>query len=142
VTLYADTSSVVKLYVDESGRDDVRALVQEASIVVTSAVAYPEARAAFARRRREGRLTPKDFSSARKAFESDWVHFVAIPVTAPICQEAGDLAERYKLRGFDSVHLACFAEMLRGLQGEDDVVFSSFDERQSAAARRLARTIR
>jgi hypothetical protein len=78
----------------------------------------------------------------KKAFESDWIHVVAIPPTAAICREAGELAERYKLRGFDGVHLACFAEMLRGLGGSDDVVFSSFDERQSAAARRLARTIR
>jgi hypothetical protein len=29
--------------------------------------------------------------------------------------------------------------MLRGLQGADDVVFSSFDDRLNAAARRLAR---
>jgi uncharacterized protein len=141
VTLYLDTSSVVKLYVNEPGQNDVRSLVERASVVVSSNITYPETRAAMARRRQVRHLTAAQFSSAKQEFESDWLRLLAIPVTDAICREAGDLAERYKLRGYDSVHLACFAEMLRGLQGSDDVIFSSFDARLSAAARRLARTI-
>ena len=40
-------------------------------------------------------------------------------MTAAICQEAGDLAERYRLRGLDSIHLASFAEMVRGVGGAE-----------------------
>jgi predicted nucleic acid-binding protein len=36
VTLYLDTSSLVKLYVEEVGSDDVRNLVAHATIVATS----------------------------------------------------------------------------------------------------------
>jgi predicted nucleic acid-binding protein len=50
VTLYLDTSSLVKLYVTEAGSDSVHGLVNEASIVATASIAYPEARAALARR--------------------------------------------------------------------------------------------
>lgn len=53
MTLYLDTSSLVKLYVTESGSDVVRQLVGGAKVVATSVVAYPETRAALARLRRE-----------------------------------------------------------------------------------------
>ena len=71
-----------------------------------------------------------------------WPHCIGVPVTSALCRQAGDLAERYELRGFDSIHLASFAEMLRALQGADDVTFSSFDDRLNAAARKLARRLR
>jgi hypothetical protein len=41
--LYLDTSSLVKLYVEGSGSAEVRRLVEQAEIVATSVVAYPEA---------------------------------------------------------------------------------------------------
>ena len=51
--LYLDTSSLVKLYVEEPGSPGVRAIVDEAEVVATSVVACAEAAAAFARRKRE-----------------------------------------------------------------------------------------
>lgn len=138
--LYLDTSSLAKLYVGESGTDEVVALVEDATVVATSWVAYPELRAALARRHRERTLRPRDFAAAKKAFEEDWPRYVAIEVTAGVCQEAGELAETHRLRGFDSVHLASFAEVLRGA-GAIDVTFSSFDSRLNRAARKLARSL-
>ena len=141
MTIYFDTSSLVKLYVDEPAREDVRGALDRATVVVTSTVAYAEARAALARRRKDRTLTAKDYGRAKRDFESDWSRFIPIDVSETLCREAGDLAERYHLRGFGSIHLASFAEMLRGLKGRDDVEFSSFDARLNAAARRLTRTI-
>ena len=141
MTLYLDTSSIVKLYVDEPAREDVRRLLTDASVVVTSQVAYPEARSAFARRRREGALSAAAHQNAKNDFETDWSMFAKIETTATLCSEAGHLAERYALHGFDAIHLASFAEMLRALRGTDDVEFSSFDDRLNSAARRLARSI-
>lgn len=142
MTVYIDTSSIVKLYVEESGRAEVRTMLENATVIVTSQVAYPETRAALTRRRHERALTARDFTAAKSEFESDWSRFLTIPVSWGICHEAGGLAERYHLRGFDSIHLASFAGMLRGLQGSDDVRFSSFDEKLNVAARRLASTIK
>jgi uncharacterized protein with PIN domain len=56
VTLYLDTSSLVKLDVAETGSEVVQQLVGEAHVVATSIVAYAETRAALARLRREGVL--------------------------------------------------------------------------------------
>lgn len=42
VTLYLDTSSLVKLYVEEPDSDTVRRLVETAAIVSTASIAYTE----------------------------------------------------------------------------------------------------
>jgi uncharacterized protein len=138
VILYLDTSSLAKLYIDEAGSDTVRALVTQAAVVATSPLAYPEFRAALARRRRERALSAADFTRTKKAFEADWSHYVTVDVTSALCREAGALAERYRLRGYDSVHLASYAHVARS-PGAPDARFSSFDDRLNRAARSLAR---
>ena len=44
MTVYLDTSSLIKLFVEETGSDLVRAQI-EGALVTTSIVAYAEARA-------------------------------------------------------------------------------------------------
>lgn len=140
MTLYLDTSSLVKLYVSEPGTDVVRRLVDEATIVATSVIAYPEVRAALARRGRERALGPAAFVLAKRTLDADWPRFFTVDVTASLCREAGDLAERYRLRGYDSVHLASFAEVARQA-GARETRFSSFDDGVNRAARSLGRTL-
>jgi predicted nucleic acid-binding protein len=140
VTLYLDTSSLVKLYVSESGTDAVHALVDAATVVVTSSIAYTETRAALARRRREGALRPRAFVSAKKAFESDWPRYFTLEVTSALCREAGEFAERYKLRAHDSVHLAAFAQTAREA-GVRNTRFSSYDDPLNRAARSVGRML-
>lgn len=131
--LYLDTSSLVKLYVSESGSDETQALVAEASLVATSVVAYPEARSAFARLRREQAVTAREVELLKTDFERDWPRYLAVEVSEPIWRHAGDLAERHALRGFDSLHLASFLSLASADLGEP-VQFSAFDERLNAAA--------
>jgi predicted nucleic acid-binding protein len=140
VTLYLDTSSLVKLYVAEPGTDSVRQLVNEASIVATSLIAYPETRAALARRRRERALSPAAFMTAKRTFEADWPRYLTIEASASLCREAGEFAERYRLRGYDSVHLASFAQVARQA-GPRQTRFSSFDGGLNRAARSLGRRL-
>jgi uncharacterized protein with PIN domain len=140
VTLYLDTSSLVKLYVAESESESVRAHVDRATIVATSMIAYPETRAALARRRREHALRPSAFVAARRKFEDDWPKYLAVQVTEALCRDAGNLAERYALRGYVSVHLASLLEVARHA-GAPDTEFSSFDDRLNGAARRALRAL-
>jgi predicted nucleic acid-binding protein len=140
VTLYLDTSSLVKLYVAEPGADVVRKLVNTAAIVATSVVAYAEARAALARLRRESALRPAAFASIKRALDEDWPRYLTLDVTASISRAAGDLAERYGLRGYDSIHLASFMEIARRA-GVRETRFSSFDHRLNRAAQAVARTL-
>ena len=78
MTVYLDTSNLVKLYVNEPDSDAVADLVHKADIVVTSVLAYAEARATFARQRRERRLTAAECSAVVRQFDDDWHRFVVI----------------------------------------------------------------
>jgi predicted nucleic acid-binding protein len=59
-----------------------------------------------------------------------------LDATDSLCRAAGELAEKYGLRGFDSIHLASFAEVSRRA-GPDDTRFSSFDNRLNQAAQNV-----
>ena len=140
MTLYLDASSLVKLYIEESGNERVWEQMELATSVATSAVAYPEIRAALARRRREHILSAASFAAAKRALDVEWARYVVVEVTDTLCKDAGELAERYALRGYDSVHLASFLEVARQT-GVADTEFSSFDDRLNVAARRAARAL-
>lgn len=135
MTLYADSSALFKLYVVEPGSEEVRRLVSGASTVLTSAVAFVEIRAALARLRRERRLTPSSARQAKQRFEEDWHSFVTLDLDARLLATAAELAEAHGLRALDSIHLASFQQVLE--RTDDDIEFSSFDDRLSRAAKRL-----
>jgi predicted nucleic acid-binding protein len=131
-----DTSSLVKLYITETGTDVVRQLVEEASVVATSVVAYAETRAALSRLRRDGSLSTATLTSVKREFERQWPTYLTLDVTDRLCRAAGELAEQHALRGFDSIHLATFSEVARRA-GTDHTRFSSFDEKLNQAARKI-----
>jgi uncharacterized protein len=140
MTLYLDTSSVVKLYVTEAGSDAIRKLVGGAAVVATSVVAYAETRAALATLRHAGMLTISQLASVKRDFEEQWPTYLTLEATDSLCRTAGELAEKYRLRGFDSIHLASFAEVGRQA-GIGNTRFSSFDDQLNLAARKLTRTL-
>jgi len=130
--LYLDTSSLVKLYVEEDHSRDVETLVRSSDVVATSIVAYAEARAGFARRFREKAFSSEEFNLIKKCFETDWNNFLNILPSEETIKLAGELAERHALRGFDSIHLAS-ALVLRD-QSSSSVLFSCFDQQLQKAA--------
>lgn len=136
MTVYLDTSSLMKLYVDEPDADEVAALVAAASIVVTSALAYPEARATLARRRRERLMTAREHDAAVRQLDRDWPRLVTLAFDDGLARAAGRLAEAHGLRGGDAAHLASFEAVLAA-GGDEDVHFSCADERLARAARAL-----
>jgi predicted nucleic acid-binding protein len=128
--LYLDTSSLVKLYVREAHTSLVKKWVEEAEIVATCRIAYPEAISAMNRRFRHEDLSKNEYELLISKFSKEWVRFVAIDFNEA---DAGRLVKLYGLRGFDAVHLSA-ARLLR-LNEENIVVsFSSFDEKLNEAA--------
>ncbi|MBI5480986.1 MAG: type II toxin-antitoxin system VapC family toxin [Deltaproteobacteria bacterium] len=130
--LYLDTSALVKLYVREAGAARVKTRVGQAPVVATSRVAYPEARAAFARRHHEGALAAADLARIAGDLDRDFGALAVIELAESLARSAGDLAERHALRGFDAIHLASALELGR-LVGEPPL-FLAFDARLAAAA--------
>jgi predicted nucleic acid-binding protein len=132
VIVYLDTSSLLKLYLEEEGRAEVVALRQHARVVSTSLVAYAEARAGLARARRDGRVTADKYDATLNAFQGDWSTFLAGEVTEPLVRLAGDLAAKHFLRGFDAIHLASAVTLQNEL--DEPVTFSASDGRLVEAA--------
>ncbi len=128
--LYLDTSSLVKLYVAESHSGLVRAWVEEAEIIATCRVAYPEMMSSLNRRFKAGDLEKRDYDLLVKTFSGEWPRFAVIDFDEIA---AGRLVAAYGLRGFDAVHLSA-AGLLRSSGHATAVAFSSFDEKLNSAA--------
>jgi len=135
-TLYLDASTWMKLYVPEAGSEHVESLISAAERCTSHLITYAEMRATFAKAQRMGRMNQATKDLAVASFESDWQTCQVIDVRDPLIRRAGDLAERFGLRGYDSVHLAA-AEAISLLLMPETLAFVCFDERLNAAARAL-----
>jgi predicted nucleic acid-binding protein len=132
VIVYLDTSSLVKLYVEEDGSSTVDRIVRSSDVAATSLIAYVEARAAFARRFRERAFTQGEYGRLKTVFEKDWSNYLVLGVTENMVVLAGDLSEKHALRGFDSIHLASAVTLRQELSVP--IIFSCFDENLQKAS--------
>ena len=131
--VYLDTSSLVKIYVEEEGSASVTKLISSSTASATSVIAYAESRAAFSRRMREGVFTKGEYRNLLLTFERDWINYMQVKVSQNLIQLAGNLAEKHALRGFDAIHLAS-ALILRNTGVP--VLFSCYDEKLQLASLR------
>ena len=131
MTTYFDTSAVVKLLVQEEDSAQARGLWDGASAAVTSRLAYPESRAALAAARRGGRLTKGSLDAAKRILDRVWAQVHVVELTSEIAVAAGDLAERFALRGYDAVHLASAISL-----GTGSAILATWDDDLAVAAGR------
>lgn len=133
--LYLDTSALVKLFVPEAHSEAVRDAVAEGGIITTQLLAYAEACSAFARLA-EARSDASLFRRLRAALDAHWMDWEIVQVEEPLVRRAGELCARFRLRGYDSVHLAA-AERVHGASGGHEFSFGAFDASLLRAARSL-----
>ena len=132
--LYLDTSALVKLYIEEPDHQHVQQAVIEADTIVTSVVAYAEARSAFARRLREHSITSEAHERIVATMNRDWIEFDRVVVSDDLAYTAGHIAASHALRGYDAIHLATAVALHRS---SDNLRFLAFDARLVEAARHL-----
>ena len=130
--VYLDTSSLVKLYVEEIDSEKINNIANKAAVISTSKIAYAEARSAFARKQKEGGFPTSVLRKLVEDFNKDWESYFLIEITDGLIRFAGDIAEKYLLRGFDSIHLASAVNLRNKINSA--IYFSSDDARLNQAA--------
>jgi predicted nucleic acid-binding protein len=130
VTLYADTSALLKRYVHEPDSDLADALLTGDTERVTGRHTIVEVR------RNLARLLPAAAAAeARRSFADDLDAFAIVELDAGTCELAATIAEQSGIRSLDALHLGAARRLGTGL------TFVTFDVRQAQAARSLGFTV-
>lgn len=104
--VYADTSALVKLFVQEESSDATREMLSGAQVIGTGLLTRAELGAALARGAQRGYLAVEDALEARRRLERVWGSWVHIMMDETVVLRAEAMAWEYALRGYDAVHLA------------------------------------
>ena len=136
MTVYLDASALTKAFLDETGASEVRTALAGQPSSSTSAVAYAELRAAFARLLREGRLDAASHHTLTAALDAQWPRLAIVGVDEQCLREAGEVVDRrprHALRALDAIHLASALRVAAG--DPTSVTFACWDLRLWRAAR-------
>ncbi len=131
MSLYVDSSALLKRYVDEPDSDVANALLASDPSLLTARHTLVEIRRNLARL-----LDERDATAAKAAFMDDLAAFGIVELDEVTCAVAADVAELTGARTLDALHLAA-AQRLGGAA----VPFVTFDVRQARAARMLGLTV-
>ncbi|MGQ9550469.1 MAG: type II toxin-antitoxin system VapC family toxin [Roseiflexus sp.] len=130
--LYADTSALVKRYVQEAGTEAVLDLLTHVEMVATAAMTQVEMAAALAKAWHQGWLDGAAAQSAWQDFLQHWPAFVRLPVSSLSLERAAHLTWKHRLRAYDALHLACALIWQESVA--EATVFACFDRRLRQAA--------
>ncbi|AIJ21066.1 type II toxin-antitoxin system VapC family toxin [Amycolatopsis methanolica] len=135
MSVFVDSSALVKLYVAEPGSEQVQAL----SGMVVSQIARVEIPAALWRKHRTGAISAGDARLLVSAFEADYhgtpdepPRFAVVPVTPIVLDVAARLTGVHGLRAYDAIQLAT-AQLVASADRECRT-FAAFDKALSEAA--------
>lgn len=130
MTLYADSSALLKRYVDEADSARAVEMLASDSLLVTARHTVIEVR------RNLGRLlTGDDLTVTRRDFQVDLEAFAIVELDAATCELAATIAEQTGVRTLAALHLGAARRLGVGL------TFLTFDVRQAQAGRALGLTV-
>jgi predicted nucleic acid-binding protein len=139
---FFDSSALVKRYISEVGSAWVQSITDPAAASTIFIAQITGAEVVAAISRRVGNISATDAANAIAAFRYDFANqYDPLEITDILIAQAMDLAETYRLRGYDSVQLAAAVEINRRslttgisvLGGHPLVLVSADDELNHAA---------
>jgi predicted nucleic acid-binding protein len=142
LTVFADTSAVVKIYCDEPGSVRMRRL----DWMIVSELVLVELPAAFWRKVRMGQLSRRNARIMIELFfqeyslDEDVSKYLPVRVDERLFRRAADLVEEHGLRAYDAAQLASAVEV-RGLDDSVDMMFACADVQLARAAGKAGFTI-
>ena len=131
MSLYVDSSALLKRYVDEPDSDTAESLLRSDPSLLTARHTIVEVRRNLTRL-----LDERDAAAARSAFMQDVGVLSIVELDEVTCETAAAIAELTGVRTLDALHLAAAQRI-----GGPAVPFLTFDARQAQAARGLGFTV-
>jgi predicted nucleic acid-binding protein len=129
--VYLDTSAVLRAVLEAGLPPDLEKRVAEASVLITSRLAFVESARVVFRLRMLGRVSETDLAAASREIDSIWARCVVWELSREVCDLAAQVAPQKALRSLDALHLATFLRARRQL-GEVELV--TVDQRLAEAA--------
>lgn len=130
MTLYVDTSALVKRYVKEHDSEVAEQLIASDPVLVTSRLTEVELRRTITRL-----LHGKELLRARRLAQADLDAFALVSLDASTCNEAARIAEQTLCRSLDALHVAS------ARRAGVFTTLLTFDIRQAQAARSVGLTV-
>ena len=131
--VYADTSALVKLFIEEENSSQTRAMLGQAQAMGTGILTRAELGAALARGARLGYISELESLEARKRLAAVWHTWIHIVMDEKLAAVAEGLAWEHALRGYDAVHLASAVAWQKAIDAK--VLLATFDQELWQAAR-------
>ena len=130
MTLYVDSSALLKRYVDEHDSDTADELMRTDPVLVTSRLTEVEVRRNLARL-----LAGDELDRQRRALSTDLDAFALVNLDATTMNTAARIAEQTLCRSLDSIHIGA------AQRAGSATTLLTFDTRQARAAREAGLTV-
>jgi predicted nucleic acid-binding protein len=130
VITYVDTSTLLKLVIDEDGSERAGLIWNGADVLASASMLVVEARATLAAAERAGRLTAAQHQEAKAALATLVADLTLVELTENLIEQAADLAEEEALRGYGAVHLAAALTIEATVMTSADAVLCDSAERR------------
>lgn len=131
MTIYVDSSALLKRYVDDPDSDVAERYLTADPTWITARHTFVEVRRNLARL-----LEGPPLSNAQASFDRDWQRTHVVELDEATCRLGAELAELTGVRTLDALHLAALRRV-----GGNGLPLLSFDLRQAQAARALGITV-
>lgn len=130
--LFCDTSALMKVYAQEQHSDWTRQAVTSACPCMVCQITWVEMCAAIALKGRTGQLTHSEGIAAMNRLTVEWAGYSQLAIDSILIASAGDLAQSFGLRAYDSVQLASALRVHNQVGAA--MTFCCFDKQLNAAA--------
>lgn len=135
LTLYLDSSALVKLFVLEEASDEIETEIAGRRLLAASPLSYVESGAAIGRAAREGRGTARQTVELLAELEEAWRRIVVVELDERVAGSAVRISNDRGLRAPDAIHLASALTFAK--DATSVVTFACFDRRLWEAAGEL-----
>ncbi len=130
MTVYVDSSALLKRYIDEHDSDTADELMRTDPVLVTSRLTEVEVRRNLARL-----LAGDELDRQRRALSADLDAFALVNLDATTMNTAARIAEQTLCRSLDSIHIGA------AQRAGSATTLLTFDTRQARAAREAGLTV-